>query len=194
MNGLMLQALIEDRFKLKLHHDTREVPVYALTVAKSGFKLRPVKEGNCIPIDSTKPSDASKMQAAFLARQAAPNFCGLAWIKGIDGRAVRLEMIAASLAELSDYLGGVMDRPLIDKTGITGRFDFHLEFAPDETTPRLLHGGDDLDAASPAAFADDSAGPSVFTAVQQRLGLKLEPAKGPGEFLVIDHVERPSEN
>jgi uncharacterized protein (TIGR03435 family) len=144
MNGPMLQALLEDRFKLQLHRETTDVPAYALVVAKSGFKLPPAKERGCIPIDTTKPSDASKMDAAFHSGQAAPNFCGLAWIMGIQGGTARLEMIAASLDEFSKYLGAGMDRPLIDKTGIPGRFDFHIEFAPDETTPGLLPHDDEL--------------------------------------------------
>jgi len=72
---------------------------------------------------------------------------------------------------------GHLDRPVTNKTGITGRFDFHLEYARDGAAP-----------------SDEPPGPSIFTAVQEQLGLKLTPAKGPGEFIVIDHVERPSEN
>lgn len=75
-----------------------------------------------------------------------------------------------------------MDRLVVDKTGVTGKFDFHLEFAADQATPGLV------------AEAGDPGGPSIFTAVQEQLGLKLEPTKGPGEFLVIEHVEKPSEN
>jgi uncharacterized protein (TIGR03435 family) len=82
-----------------------------------------------------------------------------------------------------------LDRPAIDKTGIAGKFNFHLEFAPDEAAPNLRSAGVD-----PAAAPLDTAGPSVFTALQQQLGLKLERATGPIEFLIIDHVEKPSEN
>ncbi len=70
-------------------------------------------------------------------------------------------------------------------------FDFHLEFAADDTTPRFLPGGD---MADPAAAASDPAGASVFAAVQEQFGLKLQPSKGPREFLVIDRVERPSQD
>jgi uncharacterized protein (TIGR03435 family) len=78
---------------------------------------------------------------------------------------------------------------VIDKTGITGKFNFRIEFASDEATPFFRTAGGDPSAAPP-----DPAGPSIFTALQQQLGLKLERATGPVEFLVIDHVERPSEN
>lgn len=81
----------------------------------------------------------------------------------------------------------ILDRPVVDKTGITGLFDFHLEFSPDETTPGFHPG-------TPEDGLTDRRGPSIFTAVQEHLGLKLESAKGSREFLVIDHVERPSEN
>lgn len=91
-------------------------------------------------------------------------------------------------------IGNRLDRPVINKTGITQRFVFHVKFAPDETTPKFLQ-SDEPGGAAPNVFPDDpSSGPSIFTALQEQLGLKLVPAKGPGEFIVIDHVERPCEN
>jgi hypothetical protein len=88
-------------------------------------------------------------------------------------------------------IGNRLDRPVINKTGITQRFVFRLKFAPDETTPKFLQ-GDDPGGAAPNASPDGpSRGPSIFTALQERLGLRLFPAKGPGEFIVIDHVESP---
>jgi uncharacterized protein (TIGR03435 family) len=96
----------------------------------------------------------------------------------IDGQGMTLDEFSGLVLTASAF-GFKLDRPILDKTGLAGRFDFHLEFAIDDHL---------------AAAASDSAGPSIFTAVQQQLGLKLEPARGPGEFLVIDHIERPSEN
>ena len=103
-----------------------------------------------------------------------------------------LQAQGTTLDGFSRLLHLVLDRPVVDKTGIKARFDFYLEFAEDETTPKLAlpPGGD---PGVPAAAPSDPGAPSIFTAIQQ-LGLKLEPAKGPREFLVIDHVERPSEN
>ena len=92
-----------------------------------------------------------------------------------------MEAIGMSIDEFLKYKFPRLDRPVVNKTGITGRFDFHLEFALDEIT-----GG----GAAPA----ETAGPSIFTALERQLGLKLEPAKAPGDFIVIDHVERPSPN
>ena len=90
-----------------------------------------------------------------------------------------------TVSEFSNiFLRGALDRPVIDRTGITGKYDFHLEYGIDESTPRFQTDGG----------PGDRMGPSIFTAVQEQLGLKLEPSTGPGEILVIDHVERPSEN
>ncbi len=170
MQGPMLQALLEDRFKLKIHRGTREVPVYALVVAKGGPKLQPFKEGSCAPIDLTR-----------FAPPPDPNNCHAGGTKHGANQEVNAQ--GMRLDEFSKiFLNGVLDRPVIDKTGIAGRFDFHLEYAPDQATPFL-----------PAA-PDPAGGPSIFTAVQEQLGLKLEPAKGPGEFLVIDRLDRPSDN
>lgn len=93
--------------------------------------------------------------------------------------------------EFSKLLNLVLDRPVIDKTGILGRFDFHVEFSRDEATPGLR--GPSPDAGLPGAASDPS-GPTIFTAIREQLGLKLVPGKGPVEVLVIDHVERPTGN
>jgi bla regulator protein blaR1 len=179
MSGPMMQALLEDRFKLKIRRESREVPVYALTVARSGPKLQPFHEGSCTPVDFAKglpPSPGQKSCSAVIAG-GGPN--------------LTLKAQAASLDYFSKLLSLAVDRPVIDKTGITGLFDFHLVFAKDEVTPRFLPGGD---MAGPRTEpSDDPAGPTIFTAIQQ-FGLKLEPAKGPLDFLVIDRVDRPTEN
>ncbi len=172
MRGPMMQNLLEDRFELKIHRETREVPVYALTVAKGGPKLQPSKEGSCAPVDLTK---APAMPAEG---QKLPNFCGMS-TGGVKGPNWTGDFHRVSMTEFSQQLP--FDRPVIDKTGLAGVFDFHLEYAAEDA-----RGG---------APADDPAGaPSIFTAIQEQLGLKLEPAKGPGEFLVIDSIEKPSEN
>jgi uncharacterized protein (TIGR03435 family) len=174
MRGPMLRALLEDRFKVKVHRETREVPVYSLTVAKNGPKLKAFQEGSCVILDSSKPA---------LPEKPIP-FCGLAQRKR-NGLTVTWQVHGGSLDDLSRALGSDLDRIVINRTAIAGKFDFHLEFAPDETTPVLK---------SWLAAADPSGGPSIFIAIQQQLGLKLESAKGPREFLVIDSIERPSEN
>ncbi len=181
MNGPMLQALLEDRFKLRLHRETREVPVYALTVARSGPKLQPFREGSCHPFDfDNLPHPPGP-------GQPDTSFCGISEVtaKGYD-------LYRTTLAEFSREFSARLDRPVIDKTGIAGTFNIHLDLSVADfgypADPRSI------DPAAPAAPADPA---SVFDAVRtavQKLGLKLEPAKGPGEFLVVDSVARPSDN
>jgi uncharacterized protein (TIGR03435 family) len=164
MNGPMLQALLEDRFKLKMRRETREVPVYELTVAKGGLKMQRVPDGSCTPAGTPATPEKKLCNQGSMGRG------------GPNGGLQDINLSATSLDELHGVLSRFVDRPIVDKTGIAGRFTLHLEFARDLTT------------------SAESTAPSVFTAVQDQLGLKLTPAKGPGEFLVIDSVERPSEN
>lgn len=181
MQGPMLQTLLEDRFKLKLRRDTKEIQVYNLAVAKNGFKLQPLKDGSCTPFDPLAPV------------QPGPEICGTAMLRRPQGpgKPATADFRGISLDIFSQNLGRPLDRPVINKTGIAGIFDFHLEFAPDQATPGLLPA-----STLGAARSDYPAfgGPSIFTAFQEQLGLKLESAKGPGTFLVVDSVERPSEN
>jgi uncharacterized protein (TIGR03435 family) len=179
MSGPMLQALLEERFRLRIHRETKEVPVYDLTVGKSGPKLHTFREGSCVPNDPERPP-------AVIPGQPRPTICG-SYSMGFKGANLTLDVHKRSMTEFSRQLH--LDRPVIDKTGITGLFDFHLEFASDVTTAGFFPPG--FQAPVPS---DSPSGPSIFTAVQEQLGLKLEPAKGSGQFLVIDGVERPSEN
>jgi len=175
MNGPMMQAVLEDRFKLKTHRETREVPVYALTVARSGPKLQPFVEGTCIPLAArTSSEQPAPGQTPFCKNRISikrPNLVA--------------DVQATTLSDFAGTLGIALDRPLVDKTAIAGKFDFHLEFAIDESTPL---GGPAVEAPDPAR------GASIFTAVQEQLGLRIESAKGSVEVLVIDHVEKPDEN
>ena len=178
MSGPMMQALLEDRFKLKLHREITEAPVYALTVAKTGPKLQQFKEGSCTPVDLTNGSPPP------LA--SGQKYCSA----GVNiGKSIKLVAEATSLDDFCQLLGLVLDRPVIDKTGITGIFEFHLEFAIDDVIPGLLSDR----GTPPPTGAPDPVGPSIFEVVQ-KFGLRLVPTKGPRDFLVIDHVERPSAN
>lgn len=154
----MFQKLLADRFKLAVHWETRELPVYALILAKKGSKLQPTKE-------TSQGSGTSSNNSGSGSQFSA---------KGIT-----LPELAQALSqELFRELG----RDIIDKTEIKGRYDLTLNWTPDA-------GAVTDDATSTADF-----GPSLFTAVQEQLGLKLEPAKAPVQVLVIDHVEMPSAN
>ncbi len=155
----MFQRLLADRFKLAVHWETRELPVYALVVAKNGPNLHLSKE-------SGGNSGTSAGNGQF------------------TGQGITLaEMAQALTQELSQELG----RVVIDKTGIDGRYDVTLKWTPD-TGAAGMDGGTESTAPPP------DSGPSIFTAIQEELGLKLESTKGPVQVLVIDHVEMPSEN
>jgi uncharacterized protein (TIGR03435 family) len=183
----MLQALLADRFKLAIHRETKEAAVYELTAAKGGIKLAASKEGSCTKFDPKSPPPALPRPG-----DKPPNFCGNIRVgRGlIDASGITMDRF---LMVLSDMLG----RTTIDKTGFTGNFDVHLEFTPDEATPGAAFGpagpGGPGDPGKPVP-SGDSTGPNVFTALQEQLGLRAVPAKGQVEMLVIDHVERPSEN
>jgi bla regulator protein BlaR1 len=169
MMGPMMRALLEDRFKLKVRRENREVPAYAMTAAKGGSKLQAVK-GTCATADCG-PTGASRRGA------------NMSW--GVIGTA----------DDFSKLLVFFLDRPVVDKTGLKGLFNFHLEFTPDETAPGFLARIQRLPDSGPAeAAADPTGGTSIFTAMREQLGLKLEGTKAPREILVIDRVERPSEN
>jgi len=178
MRGPMLQTLLEDRFKLKIHHEAREVPAYALTVAKGGLKLHPFQEGSCIPRNFTLFFEQFPPQP-FPELPPGQKYCGGGATE--KGANVTLEAIGMSIDDFIKYSLPELDRAVVNKTGITGLFDFHLEYAPDEPTGA---------GATPAEVA----GPSIFTALERQLGLKPELTRAPGDFFVIDHVERPSAN
>src|SRR6185312_1537675 len=104
-----------------------------------------------------------------------------------NGSNVTWDEVGASFLNFSVFFGIVLDRPMIDKTGITGTFDFHLTFAPDEITSGVASPFAPDSSLSPVP-SDPAQGPSIFTAFHDQLGLKLEPGKGASEVLVIDHV------
>lgn len=176
MHVVVSRAVLRDKFKLKFRRETRELPVYVLTVAKGGPRMRQSKEGSCTPFDGARMSPPR-------SKPGDKPFCGVIksgislWLnKTID--AVGIKVADSLTAFLSDNL----NRVVIDKTGLTGTYDIHLEWDRKATN----------DAGSPAPSADD--GPSLITAVQDQLGLKLEPGKGPVDVLVIDHVGKPDAN
>jgi uncharacterized protein (TIGR03435 family) len=183
MHGPMLQVILEDRFKLKVHRETREVPVYELTVAKGGLKLPHTVPGSCVPEDL--------WNLAIPPKRGDKPLC-LMGMRRTDGANVTVWARGMTLNQICHYLDFIgIDRPLIDKTAgsDTELFDMELHFSIDDSTPGLHPRDTGDDAATPTGTAF----PSLFTAIRQ-LGLKLVPAKGPGKFVVIDGVERPSGN
>lgn len=183
MNGPMLQTLLEDRFKLKVHRETREVPVYVLTVAHSGAKLEPF-QGTCFTMDFDHPPPHSE------PGQPPPPFCAASRPTS-DG----VDMKGWTIADLCYFFLVTLDRPAIDQTGMSGRFNFHLDL-PAEALKDLRHGSRGApglsDPAAPATAADPSLVSAIKAAVE-KLGLNLEPTTGPGEFLTINYVQKPSQ-
>jgi uncharacterized protein (TIGR03435 family) len=157
----MFQQLLADRFKLAVHWETRELPVYALIVARKGPNLQPAKEPAEGPNISSNETRSGYQLTA----------------KGV------------TMPELAEALTQALSRELghgvIDKTEIKGKYELTLKWTPDTGAAAIATAG--------VASSADS-GPSIFTAVQEQLGLKLEPAKAPVKVLVIDHAEMPSEN
>jgi len=185
----MLQALLEDRFQVKVHMGSQDSPVYALTVAKGNPNLRPSKEGSCTPIDLTNLT-----RLPLKPGEPAPRYCGLAGVKR-NGETLMPDWYGVTMAEFAGrwlplY---VMDRPIIDNTGLTGQFDIHLEFVRGSAPqgPMLLNGQPSPDLQAPPA---DSTGSSIFKALETQLGLKLSPTKAPLDVIIVDQAEKPSEN
>ena len=174
MQGPMLQTVLEDRFHLRVHRETRQGPVYELAMGKASPNLKRLPEGTCTPAAVGSPLPVLPEGGRLCRNMAFP-------------RGVRIE--GGTLSTLADLLGMILDRPVVDKTGMTGYFEIQLAFSP---TDSLAPGPMPIDGGAPAARTPE--GPDIFQAVQQQLGLRLVPAKGPVDVLVIDHVERPSEN
>jgi uncharacterized protein (TIGR03435 family) len=178
--SVMLQPLLEERFQLKVHRETKELPVYTLSVAKGGAKLQ---KADCLDPDSDNPPPPP------VSGGKRPNFCGDIG-GGANGSNRTLDGFGITIKALVERtLPNITGRVVIDKTGLTETFNVHLEWSPDIPPERIA--GSDSAASAPGP---DSQGPSIFTALQAQLGLKLESAKGPVDVVVIDHVEKLSAN
>ena len=185
----MLQTLLADRFKLKLHHETKELPVYALVIAKNGPKLTPlVREEGKAPVC---PEQSVRSEAG--GKGGGGGRAG-----GPADRDPAEFAFLRSWEHIPTLLAGRAGRPVIDKTGLTGNYCTLDGQDPIMALMSALGPGGGRgrgDQPLPAASADaDLDAPSIFTLVEEKWGLKLESQKGPVDILVIDHVERPSEN
>jgi uncharacterized protein (TIGR03435 family) len=149
---LMLQTLLAERFKLALHKDTKEIRVYTLTVGKNGSKLKETPE----------------------EEKGSSNVGG-------TPRGLQMVYRKANILLLVNTLANMLGSPVVDKTGLTGRYDIRLEWTDD----RFRRPADSMSA---------DLAPDLFTALEEQLGLKMEVKKGPAEVLVVDHAERASEN
>ena len=158
---LMMQALLADRFALKVHHEKKELPTYALVVLKSGLKVKPADPNNTYNNGLKRPGG--------VARGAG----------SVDTSNTDLTAQAVPLSSLAGFLAQKLRRPVSDKTGLTANYDFTLKWSPDEVAQ------DSQNANTP---------PSIYTALQEQLGLKLESTKGPVDTIVVDHIDPPTDN
>lgn len=180
MMGPMLQTLLEDRFQLKIHVEPKETPVYALTVSKTP-KLTPTKEGSCVPVDLNN-------REHWNATGFMP--CGFPKMSPKDGMTA-FEVNGITMEEFAGRLPIFPDpRHVVDRTGLTGRYDIRFSFVREFPGGTIQLNG----VNQPAPPPSDSAGPSIFTALQEQLGLKLSADKAPVDVLVIDSVQKPVEN
>jgi bla regulator protein blaR1 len=171
----MLRALLTERFGLSAHWDERELAVYSLEIAKGGPKLHEAKPGDAYTSGLKDRNGNLVGPHMMLSRLGGGQ---------ISGQGVPLDVLIAQLS-------GQLSELIIDKTGLKGTYDFNLQWATDRR-PSPIPDATDHDATGPAP-ANDS-GPSLFTAIQEQLGLKLERTKGPVKVLVVDRLEHPSEN
>ncbi len=159
---IMVQKLLTDRFKLTFHHDKREMAVYVISVASGGPKL-------------TKSTSAATDPSAFFFR-------------ALGDLTVRNQ----DMKDFATWMqNGVMDKPVVDQTGLTGRYDFQLKWTPDESQFAAFRS---VGSVVPPPTDNPNAPPLLYTAIQEQLGLKMGPAKIPNDVIVIDHVEQPSAN
>ncbi|MGD0912157.1 MAG: TIGR03435 family protein [Terracidiphilus sp.] len=160
----MLVELLVDRFGLKYHRETRELPIYELVIAKGGVKMQPAKQQD-------------SANARHMMMFGGPG---------------KIESTAMKIEPLAHQLSRQLERTVVDKTGLTGEYDFTLSWTPDPTEPGEGPPGGPPDASGNSN--DNTGGPTLFTAVEEQLGLKLVSAKGQEEVIVIDHIEQPSAN
>jgi uncharacterized protein (TIGR03435 family) len=168
----MLQPVLEERCKLKFHHETREMTVYLLMIAKGGPKMPPAQTqasappmpapGGGPPTPPPLPAGFRPGEIFFMAR-------------------------TGTVSSLARMLSRTLGNPVIDKTGLTGKYDCSLHFAPDENVRANM-------PPPPGGPPPESDGPSIFSALQEQLGLKLEAQKQQVDVIVIDHMEQPTEN
>jgi len=161
--ALMVQKLFTDRFKLTFHHEKRELSVYILTVAGGGPKM----EKTSVPAGD--PTQGFGLRA--LGDLSVRNL---------------------NMADFASWMqSGVMDKPVVDQTGLTDKYDFHLKWTPDESQFAQFRGAG---VTVPPSTDDPNAPPSLYTAIQEQIGIKITPGKAQDDVIVIDHVEKPSAN
>jgi uncharacterized protein (TIGR03435 family) len=190
---LMVQSLLANRFQMKIHKETRELPVFSIVLAKSG-KLGPQITPHT---DDSMCAAMGQFQGFGNQSGAAPTVDGKSALPALPcgvftglpssapgrmhlgGRKITMDLIATTMSGFDN-----LTRPIVDRTGLTGTFDLWMEFSPQ------VNG----DGPVPPGFQSDPTGPTLEEALQEQLGLKLDSQKAPTDVMVVDHLERPSEN
>jgi uncharacterized protein (TIGR03435 family) len=186
---LMLRALLKERFKLEAHFEDRDMPIYALVPARADGKLGPQLK--------TSETDCDAIRAAGRGRgpgapppPGGPGDPGTPMRCGIRVGPGNMAVGGSSMAQVANSLAMFAGRIVVDKTSLSGNYDFTLTWTPEQVAQRPPGAPEPLFNGVPI----DPNGPSLFTAVQEQLGLKLESQRGPVKVLVIDRVEHPTEN
>jgi bla regulator protein blaR1 len=179
---LMLQTLLEDRFHLRTHREMKELPVFMLVSNRGGFKLPAPAEGACVDSAADAASEWVGSGRMVFPGELPPakGRCGSVIVSVAQMRGGKIAM-----SEFVRALSMMLGRRVLDRTGFTAPFDLQLDFVPDETTPAM---------PPPPPGSPPVSSVSIAQALQQQLGLRLEPARGPVDVLVVDQAERPSPN
>jgi bla regulator protein blaR1 len=170
----MLLPVFQERFALKFHHETKDLTQYVLVVAKGGLKMKEATPGDAYTNGLKTPSGGAGGAGMMNVRPGE-----------LIGQAISLESLVR-------FLSFQFQSPVIDKSGLTGKYDVDLKWTPDEMESGMARPPDGGQPGAPSP--PPSSGPSLFTALEDQLGLKLEAHKEPGDAIVIDHIEQPSPN
>jgi uncharacterized protein (TIGR03435 family) len=180
---LLVQALLVERFQLKIRREEKEIPVYALAIAKSGPKL---KAATAPPPPNGPPPNGPQPGGPPTSGARPAGFrIGLSGPGGLEGTNINMDVFAEVLSRMPETQG----RVVVNKTGLAGNYDLTLKWAPETGAPA----GGGPDSTAPTPTGEDSS-PGLFTALEEQLGLKLESQKGSVEGVVVDHIEMPSPN
>jgi uncharacterized protein (TIGR03435 family) len=196
---VMLQNLLAERFGMTIHHETKNLSIYELVIAKGGSKVKEVIETlspSSAPAD-TAGRGATDVDANGL-RQRAPGQIGLSMIR-LGGPSTRFSARQQPISALTQVLQNPLGRTVVDGTGLRGKYDFNLDWTRDARTSANVRNTGGAAVPAPVLGTADSqidvGPPDLFTALQQQLGLKLEEKKGPVDVVVVDHAEKmPTKN
>jgi uncharacterized protein (TIGR03435 family) len=186
---IMLQNLLADRFKLKLHKGSKEAAVYELVVAKRGLKLKEAVQTAAAPVEDAGGPQAGPPRGKDGLLKTPHGQLG---IQATASGRMRMQGDAVTMTRLTEVLEIAVGRPVVDKTGLTGTYDVMLDFSPESMGPGPKGPAPGQGGGNPVDAPRDSndSGPTIFTALQEQLGLKLESRRGTVDLLVVESVEK----